>query len=221
MNIKYRLRRISLDIFQTNGLYLFLFYLIFSFLISYITSNLILTDSKYFNYLGEQLSYERVTEFINLKNKWLWLGYIFTPILYLLKFSAVSLCILAGILLSNIKISFYKVFKVVLVSDVIFLFAIVIKTLYFLYTRTNFTITDYMTFYPFSLINLVDTSNLLNWLKYPIQLLNLFEILYILLITTGISIELRIRYREAFKIVSLSYFSGLLIYIVFITFLTV
>jgi hypothetical protein len=175
----------------------------------------------YFNYLDEQLSYERVKGVINLKNKWLWLGYIFTPILYLLKFSAVSVCILAGILLSNIKITFYKVFKVVLVSDVIFLLAIAIKTLYFLYTKTNFTITDYLTFYPFSLINLIDTTKVLNWLKYPIQLLNLFEILYILLITTGISIELRIKFREAFKIVSLSYFSGLLIYIVFITFLTV
>lgn len=221
MSIKYRLQRISFEIFQTNGLYLFLFYMIFSYLISYITSNLILTDSVYFNYLDEQLSYERVKGVINLKNKWLWLGYIFTPILYLLKFSAVSVCILAGILLSNIKITFYKVFKVVLVSDVIFLLAIAIKTLYFLYTKTNFTITDYLTFYPFSLINLIDTTKVLNWLKYPIQLLNLFEILYILLITTGISIELRIKFREAFKIVSLSYFSGLLIYIVFITFLTV
>ncbi len=208
-------------LFRTNGKLLFLTYCLFVFLITYVTNNFILTDSVYVSYLEQQYSFEKITQITNFIDKWKWMSYVLSPLLYTIKFFVLSICILIGIMLSDLKISFNKVFKIVLVSEIVFLLAIVFKTIYFLFINTSFTIEESQTYYPLSLINYFDSTKLEVWLKYPLQLVNLFELTYILLISSGLSIALRLNYRKSLSIVSLSYLTGLLIWVVFITFLTV
>lgn len=219
--IKFKTIRTLILLFQINTIWLLPFYFLYNFLISYITNNYIFTDSIYYNYLGDQLSFDKISEIINFNSKLHWIGYLTGPFIYLLKFFSVSICILTGLMLSDLKIYFSKVFKIVLISEIIFILAITIKTLYFLIYKTNFTMDEFQTYYPLSLINYLDSTKLESWLKYPLQLVNIFELAYILLIASGLSIVLRIKYMKSFKIVSLSYLIGMLILITFITFLFV
>ncbi len=50
-----------------------------------------------------------------------------------------------------------------------------VKIIWFLFIQTNYTIQDLQLFYPFSLLNLVNSGMLEPCLLYPLQVLNLFE----------------------------------------------
>jgi hypothetical protein len=174
-----------------------------------------------YNFYTEQFSIEKITEIINIKNKWLFLNYLISPLFYLFKFFSISICILIGLTLSDIKISFNKVFKITLISEFVFIIAVTVRAIYFLFFNIDFTYDEFQSYYPLSLINFFNLSELEIWMKYPLQLANLFELSYILTIAAGLSIELKFKYMKSFQIVFASYISGLILWVVFITFLTV
>ena len=67
---------------------------------------LLSSDELYFNALQTQLSYERIEELISEGKKWGWVGYALVPVIFLIKFSLVSLCLGLGYYLTDDRFTF-------------------------------------------------------------------------------------------------------------------
>jgi len=80
---------------------------------------------------------------------------------------------------------------------------------------------DVQYFKPLSLLNFFEASEIEDWLIFPLQSLNLFEIAYMFVLAIGIKGILKKEYAEALNFTIPVYGSALVTWIVFITFLSI
>lgn len=194
---------------------------IFIFLFIFLNQQFLITDELYYNNLGEQLSFERINQLLSFNKKWSWLSYVIIPIIYLIKFSLISLCLNTGTLLAGHKISFKKLFQLALIAETIFLLPMIIKFLWFTFIQTDYNLSDLQYFYPLSILNFFEAEILDTWFIYPLQLLNLFEVMYWLILAYGLSLVLNEPLNKGLGLVLSSYGTGLVLWLLFITFLSV
>lgn len=200
--------------------YLFLILVLSLVLFSLVLQEFFITDDHYFEFYGNQLSFERIEGLIEFKSKWSWVGYVLLPIIYLIKFSLLSIWILVGIIFFGYKTSFKKILQLVIVSEFVFLIPAFIKVFWFGLIHTNFTLQELSYFTPLSLANLFNMERLEPWWVYPLQSINLFELIYLLVLGFGVRNLIKQDYAEALKFTIPVYGSGLVIWIVFVSFLT-
>lgn len=204
---------------QNKTLLFLLLILCFAFFI-FISEEFLISDNLYYEHYGSQLSFERIESLIKFRDQWKWVFYAILPLLYVLKFAILSTWILIGIIFFGYRVSFKKIFQVVIVAEFVFLLPAFIKIIWFGFIHTAYTLTDLSYFTPLSLTNLFDFSTLDPWWVYPLQSLNVFEIIYVLILAIGIKKIIKKDYGESLKFTVPVYGSGLLIWIIFITFLT-
>jgi hypothetical protein len=174
-----------------------------------------------FNFYSEVLSYERIEYLIEQGKKWEWLGYAIIPIIYLIKFSFVALCLSLGLFLLNTAHSFKQLFELAVKAELVFIMAGLFKILWFLFIKTNYTLLDLQYFSPLSLQNIISIQKSDTWLIYPLQIINLFELLYWFVLAYGISKLIKTNLQDGMKIVLSSYVPALFLWVVFVTFLAI
>jgi hypothetical protein len=74
----------------------------------------------------------------------------------------------------------------VIIAEFVFLLVPIFKIIWFYFFQTNYTLEDIQYFYPLSALNIVDYKELEPWLIYSSQVLNLFELIYWLILTNFI-----------------------------------
>ena len=168
--------------------------------------------------LYEQFSSDQVNRILSFNRKWEWVSYLLLPLILLLKISLIAKILDAGIFFIDREISYGKLFSLVLRAEFIFLGIPVAKFLWFYCIQTDFDLIDLQTFYPLSILNFFDVDNIEQWFIYSFQILNLFEIVYWLVLAYGIKKMLKIPYYQAFNSVMLSYGICLFIWIVAVMF---
>ena len=67
---------------------------------------------------------------------------------------------------------------------------------------------------PLSLMRFFDPSTIEPWLIYPLNTMNIFEVLYFLMLSSLMAEAIQIKFRKAFDLVFVSYGSGLLLLMV-------
>ena len=206
-------------IFKSNTLAYLILCLAFA-IINYLSSTLI-SDDLYYNSLGEQFTYAKIDEILDQKDKWAWIGYVLIPVIYLIKFTLITFCLNVGILLSGYKVSFKKLFQITMYAEAIFLLPAIIKLLWFAFIQTDYTLEELQYFYPLSMLNLFEVGKLEAWWVYSFQVINVFEFGYLLLLAYGIGKQLDKSLNDALGFVLSTYGVGLLLWVVFITFLVV
>ena len=120
----------------------------------------------------------------------------------------------------NITQRFKQLFELAIKAELVFIVAGLFKILWFLFVKTNYTILDLQYFSPLSLQNIISIQQSDIWLLYPLQVTNLFELLYWAVLAWGLKEIIQKSIGESFKIVALSYGSGLIVWVAFIVFLT-
>lgn len=201
--------------------------LIFSLLIFY-SSELILDYEKILKkQLLININVEQVNELLELQKKWQWLSYAIIPLLILIKTAIISSVLYIGTFFySKNKVTFKQLFNAVIKAEFVFLLVGVAKIIWFYFFQTNYTLEDLQYFYPLSALNIVGYKGLDNWFIYPLQVLNLFELAYWLLLSYFIG---KLAFTEkdkgkpmdlGFKIVASSYGSALLLWVVVVMFFT-
>jgi hypothetical protein len=203
-----------------KSLYFFLFIIAFSFLVVFFSNKLLISERIYYNTFAEQLTAEKIDGLIEQTQKWSWLGYVIIPIIYLLKFSLISLVLLTGFFFFDKKVSFSLLFKAVMLAEIPFLLVPLIKLFWFLFIQTQYNFNDLQYFYPLSALQLFEVKNLSTWQIYPLQLLNVFELAYWVLLAYWLKRLLNITLTKGMEVVIVSYGTGLLLWVVFITFLS-
>lgn len=200
--------------------YIFLILVFYFLVISFLSNHLLLSNILFYDTFSEQLTIEKIDKLISFINKWKWLGYVFIPIMYLLKFSVIALILLIGFFFIDKKVSFSLLFKAVMLAEIPFLLIPLIKLFWFLFIQTQYTFNDLQYFYPLSALQLFDVKSLPTWQIYPLQLLNMFELVYWVLLAYWLKRLLNITLTKGMEIVIGSYGTSLLLWIVFITFLS-
>ncbi len=200
--------------------YLFLAISVVYLLVLYLTNTLILTDEVYVRLWSDQLSSGRLEKMLEVNKRMEWVIYVLTPVLLFLKFLLITLAIQAGLFIYNIELPFKKVFNIVLFAEIVPLLATVIQFGYFLWKGVD-SFDQINSFSPLSLFSFLHLKDVPSYLEYPLQVVNLFELGYWLLLAIGLKIFLKGSFGKAFKLVASSYGVGLLLWVVLIVFIQI
>ncbi len=194
---------------------------VFFLLMQFVVELNLISDDIIYDSLINKLSYEHISELLVKSKKWKWLSYLLLPLLLFTKILFVVVCFSAGGFLLKIEMGFKKLFAIVTQAEFIFLIPGVIKLLWFLFFETNYTLQDLQFFSPLSVISVFDPNELDPWLVYPIQLLNVFELLYWIALAWQLQEVLEKPFAESLGFVAKTYGVGLAVWVVVVMFLTV
>ncbi|WP_375579908.1 hypothetical protein ABWH96_02170 [Marivirga tractuosa] len=180
-----------------------------------------MTDEIYIQHLFKQSSIEKIDEILSLRAEWSWLNFLIVPLIHIIKVLLISFWILCGMIIFGFKSNFNSIIRVVLVAEFVWLLPSIILVFWFGLIDTSYTFSDVQTFAPLSLLILFDASQLESWLIYPLKSLNLFEVIYLLVLALGIKKIIKKDYDSALKFTLPVYGSALVVWILFVTFLSI
>jgi hypothetical protein len=208
---------------SVKGWKLFLGIVSLNLLVIFLSQNILINDIVFFNTYSEQLTYDRSMELFQLMKSYSWVSYILVTVFLLLKFTAIAVLLYIGVYFNDIhrELPLGRIFKMVIISESIFVTASIFKLLWFAFFAGNYTLDDISFFYPLSLINLFNRSEVATYWVYPLQTVNLFQLLYVLLLSFGLSKVGSVKKSLAEKVVLSTYVPAIAVWISLIMFFTI
>ncbi len=209
------------EIFESNRYIIFIFLIVITILTNYINQHILITEEHYYQFFQDQLDQEQVSRILQFQNKWSLVRYFFIPVFFLLKFSVVSLWLLTGIIFFGYKISFKRLFHVVMVAEIIWLLPAVFTIFWFSIIKPDFSLQEMNNFQFLSLIHFFDASGMEEWITFTLKSINIYVFIYVVLLAAGIHKLIRINFSKALKFTFLTFFFGYFLWIVIIDFITI
>jgi hypothetical protein len=174
-----------------------------------------------YNSLAEKLTHKEIKDLFSFQEKWQWVTYIFVPLLLFVKSSLIASVLYIGVyFFSKATVTFKQLWAVVVQAEFVFLLVPVFKTGWFYFFQTNYTLEDVQYFMPLSAINITGYHDLATWFIYPLQVLNVFELVYIVYLSYQIGHLTQTNADRGLKIVGTSYLPALLLWVVVVMFFT-
>ena len=206
-----------------RNLTLFFFICLFLIILLFLDKTYISTDSKIFDFLAKDYPSEFVRNYMESQKKWWWVSYAITPVLIGIKVLLVAFCLNFVKIISEKleQVKFRDILTIVLMAEFVFLIAGFYKFFNFYLVDTDYTLETLQTYYPLSLINFKEAISTEKWLAYPLQLCNLFEVIYWGILAWGIwqLADKKISYQRSLGYVALTYGIGLLFWVGVVCFL--
>lgn len=143
------------------------------------------------------------------------LQYASIPVVYLYKFTLIGFVLWVGCFLFGYKVSYSQAWHVAAVSEGIFLIAEFLKIAWFMFFAADANIFDIQAFYPFSMMNFFDRQSIDPRWIYPLKALNIFELIYWVLLINGINYQAQKKRSVAKLIVGSSYILFFLIWLAY------
>ena len=193
------------------------------FILIFLEKKYIQTDSKIFDFLSKDYPSSVVQNYMESQKKWWWVSYVTTPVLIGIKVLLVAFCLnFVKILSEKLEdVKFRDILFVVLIAEFVFIIAGFYKFFNFYLIDTDYTLETLQTYYPLSLINYKEAISTEKWLAYPLQLVNVFELMYWGVLAWGIweLADKKISYQRSLGYVALTYGIGLLFWVGVVCFL--
>ncbi len=206
-----------------RNLTLFFFICLFLIILLFLDKTYISTDSKIFDFLAKDYPSSVVQNYMESQKKWWWVSYAVTPVLIGIKVLLVAFCLNFVKILSEKleQVKFRDILTIVLMAEFVFVIAGFYKFFNFYLIDTDYTLETLQTYYPLSLINFKEAISTEKWLAYPLQLCNLFELIYWGILAWGIwqLADKKISYQRSLGYVALTYGIGLLFWVGVVCFL--
>lgn len=204
-------------------LLLYFVVIIIYYTLTFLDSNFIATESKIFDYLANKYPSSVVQNYMESQKKWWWVSYATTPVLIGIKVLLVAFCLnFVKIISEKLEdVKFRDILTVVLIAEFVFIIAGFYKFFNFYLIDTDYTLETLQTYYPLSLINYKEAISTEKWLAYPLQLVNVFELMYWGVLAWGIwqLADKKISYQRSLGYVALTYGIGLLFWVGVVCFL--
>ncbi len=207
-------------VFKYGNWKIYIILSIFGLIIGFSINYLFLSEGLYYQSFGEQLAVDRIAKIIEISQKWHWIGYLFIPIIVLIRVSFTSICLYIGCFLANSQAHFRELLKVALLADFVFVLAGIVKFVILIFFRDISKLED-LQFQPLSFLELFPRNSVDKLFVYPFSLLSVFELLYWLVLAWLLSVVLEKPFGNSLKRVASSYGTGLLLWVLFVMFLTV
>jgi len=173
------------------------------------------------NTLSLQLTDRQIENYFELQKNWQWISYSIIPLFLLLKSVFIATVLYIGtFFFSKNNITFKNILNCVIQAEFVFLLVPVLKIIWFYFFQTNYTLEDIQYFYPISALNITGYQGLDPWLIYPLQVLNLFELAYIIYLSYQIGQLTQTNTDNGLKIVGYSYVPALFLWVTVVMFFT-
>jgi hypothetical protein len=169
----------------------------------------VLTDQVYTYSLSRQVNPDKLAAFLQGQHRMVPVSYLVVPLTLLVKMSLVSLCLLAGLLVTYMKLPFRTLLRIALFAESAFVAGTLLRLLILTFSHDVESLGQYMSFAPLSLYSLFNPSSVPNWLSYPLQTLDIFQAAYILLLAAGLHYYIGQPFRKMLGLVLTSYGLGL------------
>lgn len=207
---------------HNSNIFLFTAITFFLFILSNLTQHILNLDQLIYNFYVEYLAQEQVEKILESQQKWSWLGYAVIPLIILIRTSLIAICLSVGMFFYNMdhNFKFRQFFRIALIGEFILALVGFFKLCYFYFIKTDYTLQDLQQYYPLSYINFLDLEKIQPWLVYPLQTINLFEIVYFFVLVYGLWKLLKNKFSKSLEIVAISYGSGLVIWLGLVMFFT-
>ena len=206
-----------------NNLLLSLTIIFFYLILTFVDKTFIVSESKIFDYLANKYPSSVVQNYMESQKKWWWVSYAVTPVLIGIKVLLVAFCLnFVKIISEKLEdVKFRDILTVVLIAEFVFIIAGFYKFFNFYLIDTDYTLETLQTYYPLSLINYKEAISTEKWLAYPLQLANVFELMYWGVLAWGIwqLADKKISYQRSLGYVALTYGIGLLFWVGVVCFL--
>jgi len=200
---------------------MYLYLVLLAAVLTYLFEDLVMSQELYFEHFGQQMSFERIEKMLDFKQEWQWLNYAVMPVIYLIKFTLISFWLLCGTVLFGYKVSFKQIFQLTIKAEFVWLVPYIITIIWFGVIDRDYTLLDVQYFQPLSLINIFNAETLDSWLVFPLKSINIFEIIYMLVLALGMKNILDKDLNGSLSFVLPVYGTGLVSWIAFITFLSI
>lgn len=181
---------------------------------------LFFSETTYFQTFGDQFEEKRIALMFKISQEWQWFGYVFIPIVIFVRIGFTSICLYTGCFLTNLKIRFKDLFRIVLLADFVFVLAGIAKLVILIFFKEVSRLDD-LQFQPLSLIELLNKESIDKLFFYPLSLINVFELLYWLALAWLLMGLGEKPFGSSLKTVVSSYGVGLALWVLFVMFLTV
>ncbi|ELR72538.1 hypothetical protein C900_01316 [Fulvivirga imtechensis AK7] len=204
-----------------SNLYLTILLIGLYFLLAVIHGYVLIDDSLYFNQFSSEYSYEEILDIISNDEQSELLSFVSIIIYYPLKYFLIALIIITGLILAEFKVNFASIFRIVVISDLIFVLEILIRITWFSVFNTDYSLTDLQSFYPLSVYSLFEIDPNDHVLVYVLAKFNLFELAYILLLSFLLYHEIEVSFKRSTVLVLSTYGSGLILTILTFSYLII
>jgi hypothetical protein len=207
-----------INLLKTHKLWIVVTYCLVCLLTTYLAEQNIHTEEIYRKSFAKVISadFGSITYHSHKDNAWV--NYL-TPLLNIFRFIPASFLIILGMQLTNIRIPLNYIFQATILGEIIFLIPEFAKTVYFPIFISDFTLKGFRDFSLFSLASIFDYENLKYWEYYPLRVINLFEVIYCAFIAIVLD-EFILNRDKSFGLVFISYWSGLLIWVLIVVFIS-
>lgn len=206
---------------EINGWVLFLIFTTVYLVFTYTVQLFIFTDAFLEEQLQELYPAYMIEDIMEFKNRFAWVVYALEPVTLFLKLMLLFLPVSVAALLSDIDFKASDIFKAGLIAESVF----AIQRFWFAFiTWSNLDLLydgRIVDKYPLSLIGLIGSENVVDWLIYPLQLLNLFEVAYIGVVSFLLMKRWKTTWLDTVNIVLPAYLAGLIIWAGFVVFITI
>lgn len=205
-------------VFTFRGGVLFYIYSIILIILLGVSNAYVVTEDFLNVSFHSQLSNEQIENIINVNKRYQWISYLIIPIILLLKWMILASVIYVGLFLLNKNVTYKNCFKIVQLAELVMILAATAKLAWFIVYPPK-TIEDVQYFYPLALTQLFSPNQIPKYLIYPLQQLNVFEVLYWLLIAGGIKAFTQKTFAQSLKITALSYGVAMFVWCLVIVFI--
>lgn len=187
---------------------------------------LFLDEDLYYLTFGNQLPAHRIDEMLEMSERWQWTGYAIIPVVIILRAFHTSLFLYTGLFFAELRAGYGKLFRIALLAEFVYVLAGFAKLVILIFFREVSTLDD-LQFQPLSVMELFDKSQVDPLFIYPLSLLNFFELAYFMTLAwllTGLirqaDTESPAGFGRSLRLVTASYGSGLLLWVILVMFVT-
>lgn len=191
-----------------------LFYIIFAFF----TNEFILNKSFYLNSFNGVMNIDQVNRLMVFKERWNWIGYFFVPLTLFIKFLFTAICLKIGVLLSEQKVPFSNLFRLAMLAEIAFVIGLIIQMIIILDGTSIRSVTELENFAPLSILSFLNHESIKKLQIFPLRNLNIFELLYWVLLAFGIKVIMNFKFWKSILFVLKTYVIGFLILSLLITY---
>lgn len=196
------------SLFAANKRLTFILLCLITFLLLYVKKTFIENETAAFEFLQDRPE-GGILQLISA------LQFLTIPLIYLWKFTVIAFVIWVGCFMFGYRVTYSQCWGITVVSEFIFIVPELLKIGWFMFVETDPNLLDIRAFYPFSLMNFADYSEVDPQYVYPLKALNIFEIFYWVLLVTGVHFFSRKERKQAWIIVLSSYVLIFLLWILF------
>lgn len=193
-------------------------YIAFYAILNFLTIRYFFTDAFYYQALGGQLDISRIDSFIAIQKKIGVLSHFVMPLFLCIRFGVTTFCLYVISYIDELNLSWHDCLEMVLIGEIAFLIMAAVRFLY-LYFNPPTSFQDLSWISSLSLLYFFKDAP--RYTNYFLQTINIFELLFWIIIAARIRKSTRLTFIQSFGTVAKSYGLGLLLWIVSITFLII